>query len=70
MKACDESSKRMSKMSREERRQLGVRAREIMYPNGYWTCRSHGILEYNVPAGEACSVCNSANAEVSRPAAE
>ena len=66
MKACDESSKRMSKMTREERRALSERALATIYPDGHWNCENHGeLISYRVENGQKCPVCNSANAEVS-----
>lgn len=61
-KAVRESSRRMNNMTPEERRELGRKAREIIYQHGYWTCRNHGeVVAYNVPAGEVCPICKSAN---------
>jgi hypothetical protein len=61
-KACDEAGARISKMTTEERIALSARARSIMYPDGYWTCRNHGeLVEYKVATGLRCPVCDSAN---------
>lgn len=58
----------MNNLTVEERRELGRKAREIIYPNGYWTCRNHGeAVAYNVPASEACPICKSANAGAQPP---
>lgn len=57
IKAVAESSRRISKMSREERKILSERALAIMYPNGYWTCENHGDLVCRVANGDSCQMC-------------
>lgn len=65
MKACDESSKRMSKMTREEHQALGERALATIYPDGHWDCENHGeLIAYRVANGQRCPICNSANAKL------
>lgn len=56
-KACDETRKRMSSYTKEQRDELERKALEIMFPNGYTTCAKDHVSIY-IDKTKPCPQCD------------